>query len=694
MMRRREFLGACSIVLGLSAFPWSAFSAEHVLTPVPQWERLPLTTKRMRQLGVDGGDGFQYVHALAYAPSNPAFVYLSVDQSGVWRSDDGGGHWEPKFKGFYAYGARSIAVDPLNPLVVLAAGFLGFNARDAAKYPNRYQGIFLTIDGGESWRMVRRTDFYKQAAKGSLFAFAATVGDEKHKRCSLVWCATAREGLLRSENGGESWVKTDFKEADIHALAQLQDGSKTMLMASPRGLWSYSDSGVEEIGQGLSTFPRSIAVSRAEPQQVQVALGLDGVAISNDGGRTFSPSVKQFSFPLLPMDVTDIAVSPVDANRLYLRANLVGQPPFSSADGGNTWDRPQAVDPEGLLDKPGFYFSSPFAPHPIDPKTCLHVTNGRARIIRTTDGGETWRFSGSGFSGARMADILFPDSDTMIFCLTDHGMWLTRDGGQSFSEISTPRVHDAKSVSAAAVRGEHIVAGFGAWGKKGLLVSHNAGKSFQALPELEDQYSFVAFHPEIPGRVYAGQYTSEDFGKTWHRLPKIVRAMSPDGTVLYAVASNGKASSVLMASLDGGFSFTSKAVLGFPVQAINQVIATEKDTLLLATTRGIFRFEQGRGELRDYRHGLNKDFFGTMHVSAIASDPNNPDRVYAGRRALGYGNGNGVFMSSDNGRSWQDMNLNLAPGITVFAIKICPFSGSVYLGTSFGTFRLDAAAHT
>jgi hypothetical protein len=57
-------------------------------------------------------------------------------------------------------------------------------------------------------------------------------------------------------------------------------------------------------------------------------------------------------------------------------------------------------------------------------------------------------------------------------------------------------------------------------------------------------------------------------------------------------------------------------------------------------------------------------------------------------------NGNGVFMSSDNGRSWQDMNLNLALGITVFAIKVCPFSGSVYLGTSFGTFRLDAAVHT
>jgi photosystem II stability/assembly factor-like uncharacterized protein len=645
----------------------------------------------MRELGIAGGDGFQYVQALTYAPSNPAFVYLSVDQSGVWRSDDGGRSWEPKFKGFFAYGARSIAVDPLNPLVVVAAGFLGFDAEGAAKYPTRYQGIFLTIDGGESWRMVRATDFYKQAVNGSLFAFGPAPADGNRDRSRVLWCASASEGLLHSENGGETWALSDFRETGIHNLALLPDGSGKLLLASPRGLWGYSPGGIEKLGQGLPTFPRSIAVSTASPHKVHVALGLEGVATSSDGGKNFSPPTKQLGRFFSTMDVTDIAASPVDGKRLYLRANLNSQPPYASADGGVTWQSTQSVDPEEVLDKPGFYFCSPFAPHPTDPNTCLHVTNGRARIIRTTDGGETWRFSGSGFSGARMVDILFLGPTTMIFCLTDHGFWLTEDNGQSFSELPTPRLHGAKSVSAAAASGEHIVAGFGDWEKKGLLVSHNGGKSFNAHPELQDSFSFVAFHPKTPGLVYAGPFISNDYGRIWRRLPETVRAMSPDGSVLYALAATGSASSTLMASVDGGQSFSPKMRLGFASQVINQIVAPSADTLLLATTRGVYRIEKDQIELRDARHGLAKDYFGTMFVNTVAYDPRNPDRVFAGRRALGYGNGNGVFMSSDNGLSWQDMNLNLSPGITIFAIKVSPFDGSVYLGTSFGTFRLGGA---
>lgn len=692
-MNRREFIGTCTLVLGCAAMPWPVFLAEGNEVAANRWQRLPLTTKRMRESGFAGGDGFQYVHAMVYAPSNPKIAYLSVDQSGVWRSDDGGRSWEPKFKGFSAYGARSIAVDPLNPLVVVAAGFLGFGAEDAAKYPNRCQGIYLTVDGGESWRMVRETDFYKQASKGGLFVFDCKGATKSGRERSLnIWCASAGEGLLKSEDGGERWQKTDFRETGVHALVSIPDGSGKLLLASPHGLWGYHSGVVEKCGQGLPTFPRSLAVSPAGPEKVHAALGLAGVAASTDGGRSFAPPTKQFGRFFSAMDVTDIAVSPVDGNRLYLRANLNSQPPYASDDGGKTWRSPESIDPEGVLEKPGFYFSSPFAPHPTEPKTCLHVTNGRARIIRTDDGGESWHFSGNGFTGARMVDILFLSPGNMIFCLTDHGLWQTRDNGQTFSEMETTRINGAKSVSVAAASGGHIVAGFGGWGEKGLLVSHDGGKKFTAVPELKDDFHYVAFHPKTPGLVYAGPFVSENFGRDWRRLPETVRAMPGDGSVLYALAAKNKHSSTLMASRDGGLNFKPELEFDVPLPAINQILVTPLNTILLATTRGVHRIENGRVELRDHRHGLAKDHFGTMFVNTVACDPNAPDRVFAGRRAMGYGNGNGVFMSVDNGRTWKDMNLNLSPGITVFAVKVSPFDGSVYIGTSFGTFRLDRTA--
>jgi photosystem II stability/assembly factor-like uncharacterized protein len=690
-MNRREFIGICATLLAGAAFPCPVFSAD-LTDGVSGWKRIPLTSKRMLELGIPGGDGFQYVHALSFAPSNPQIAYLSVDQSAVWRSDDGGRSWEPKFTGFFAYGARSLAIDPLNHLVVLAAGFLGFSAEDAAQYPMRYQGIYLTLDGGESWRMVRATDFYKQIAKGALFAFDPNgLKDPDQNRTLGVWCASASEGLLQSQDGGETWQKTDFAGTSIHDMAISPNRAGEILLATDNGLYSYSAGVARKIGQGLPSFPRSLAVSPARPEVVYVALGLDGVAISTDGGISFGTSVKVYTFFLSALNVTDIAASPVDGNRVYLRADRQGQPPYASADGGRSWNAPKAVDPEGLLGKPGFYFSSPFAPHPTDPNSCLHVTNGRARIIRTEDGGDTWHFSGSGFTGARMADILFLAPERMIFGFTDHGLWETTDNCRSFAEIEIMAVDGGKSVSALAARGGHVVAGLGRWGEKGLVVSHDGGANFQVCPGLKDMFQFLTFHPEIAGLIYAGPYVSRDYGLTWTRMSQTVLAMSSDGNTLYALAPKDAQSSTLMVSTDLGVSFRPAMELNFSLETVKQVLATPLNTIFVASGAGVYRIENSQIELQDYRHGLTRDFFGTMIVDCIAYDPNDPNRVFAGRRAVGRGNGNGIFKSIDNGKSWQEINLNFGQGITVFSIKVNPFDGDVYLGTSYGILRFDVS---
>ncbi len=686
-MNRRHFI---RLSAGLIAGTWipswlsSSFAiADHCSMT---WQSIPLTTRRMCELGISGGDGFQYVHALAYSTSDPQIVYLSVDQSGVWRSEDGGRSWHPKFKGFFAYGARSIAVDPFNSQVVLAAGFLGFNRKGASKYPNRHQGVYLTLDGGESWRMVWKTDFFKQISKGELFLFEPLRGKiQSQNRCLQVWCASASEGLLESKDGGETWRTTSCRDIEIHDLTSARDGQGTILLASTKGLFSYRSGILQKIGQGLADFPRSIATSKAAPHKVYAAVGLYGVEVSNDYGKTFKKN-KRFILP--PADITDIAVSPVDAGKIYIRANLSSKPPYTSNDGGKSWRAPEGIDPEKLLGKPGFYFSSPFAPHPTDPQTCLHVTNGRARIIRTDNGGKSWHFSGTGFTGARMADILFLSSGHMIFCLTDHGLFETKDNGRTFTELKIKRIHGAKSASAGSVSGKNIVVGLGPWGKKGLAVSHNGGIDFKSISHLKDRFYFVVFHPSIPGLVYAGPYLSKDYGRNWQRLSETVLAMSPDGSLLYALKAKNKRNSTILVSRDLGANFIPEIELDIPINVIKQIVVTPAQTLLLATTKGVYRIEKQQVELRDHNHGLEKDAFGTMYTQCVNYDPNNPDRVFAGRRALGYGNGNGVFMSLDNGRFWQEANFNLSPGVTVFAIKINPFDSSVYIGTSFGTFRM------
>lgn len=697
MMDRRDFLkwlAGWASLMTVSPSIVAGFASGNGLSG--HWRPLPLTTEKMREMGILGGDGFQYVHSIVYAPSDPSVVYLSVDQSGVWRSKDGGKNWRPQFKGFWSYGARSIAVDPLNPDVVLAAGFLGFDRDGAAPYPNRYQGIYLTRDGGDSWRMVFQTDFFKQVSKGSLFVFDPSSGASLSPNyCKRAWCASASDGLLESIDGGESWRAVSFNEGVIHDMAWAGDGRGTILMATTRGLYRYRSGKAEKIGRGLTSFPRSIATSLSKPGMIYTALGLQGVFRSMDYGERFEPH-KIFLFP--PLDATDIAVSPVDAKQLYIRANQSPMPPYFSHDGGETWSRPESVDPDKLLGGiPGFWFSSPFAPHPTEARTCLHVTNGRARIIRTEDGGKNWRFSGSGFMGARMSDIIFLSSDHMIFGLTDHGLYETKDRGETFIELDTPRISGGKNVSSGsagdrsmgAASGETLVVGFGPYGKKGLLISRDGGSSFTEAPNVRDIFSFIAFHPEEKGLVYAGSFKSSDYGRRWVRMPETISAISPDGKTIYALKKKNEKQSEILASKNRGERFIPVVKLEMPDHAVTQMVVTPSGTLYLSSTRGVYRIEGGRVELRDERHGLSRDFFGTMYTECIAYDPNHPERIFVGRRALGHGNGNGLFFSRDGGESWENANFNLSPGRTIFSIKINPFDSSVYVGTSFGTYRLE-----
>jgi photosystem II stability/assembly factor-like uncharacterized protein len=287
-----------------------------------------------------------------------------------------------------------------------------------------------------------------------------------------------------------------------------------------------------------------------------------------------------------------------------------------------------------------------------------------------------------------MVDILFNSPENMIFCLTDHGLWETNDGGKTFQELKIPRIFGAKSASKGGRCGKNIVVGIGRWKEKSLIVSHDGGRNFEAFTNIKNNFSFIAFHPFMDNLVYAGPYKSIDSGKHWIRLPHEICAISYDGSTLYALKINKGNTTQLICSKDHGKTFSPFVDLNLPINAVRQVICTPENSILIASAKGVFRIYNNEIVLHDYRYGLSKDAFGTMYTECLAFDPNAPNIIYAGRRSLGRGNGNGIFKSNDNGKNWHEANFNLSPGITVFAIKISPFDSSVYIGTSFGTFCL------
>ena len=293
-----------------------------------------------------------------------------------------------------------------------------------------------------------------------------------------------------------------------------------------------------------------------------------------------------------------------------------------------------------------------------------------------------------------MRDIAFSKNGRMIFSLTDHGLWLTEDRGSTFGQLNVKRVFGLKSSRSAAVRGKTLVASLGTWNKKGLVVSHDLGRSWSYFDSLTDRYDFISFHPQVDSIIYAGPYRSDDSGRDWRKLPYTVRALyHGDGDVLYALTSEGKTRSRVMKSTDRGNSWHSPypdcPIAEKKVKEI-AVAPDDPDRIYLAASNGLWLFDGEKWTVKNARDGLAKDFFGMCFLNSVAVDPNNPHLVYAGRHAPGCGQSNGIFRSTDRGLTWENITSNLGPELTVWSVQISPVDSAVYIGTSLGTFRLNS----
>ena len=663
-----------------------------VLAQNSKWQFVPLRSPQQKVAGLPGGEGFQQVQAIAYAPNNPAIVYIGVDTSQVWKSTDGGFSWRSKKKGFLSNGALSLTVDPQNPDIVFAAGSLGKTYEEAKRALNPLQGIYRTIDGGERWELVRKTDFYKSGSKGTLFVFDTSLVNAG--RTLTVYAGSHNEGLLRSLDGGSTWEKLNFTGQFILDIKENPARQGELFIATQTGLYKYSNSRPTKIGGGLPGYPRTIAVSPQQPSIVYAALGKAGVFKSQDQGITFNPAGEG-----LPSDTnyTDISASPVNADILYLKADQSKlKKPYYSHNGALDWHRANSTNHMNLLpDEDGFWFSCPFAPHPTEMLTALTVSNGRARIMKTTDRGKTWAYSGSGYGGGRMLDISF-SKETILFFLVDHGIWQTCDNGDTFTELRVKRIFNHRSSASGDINGDTIVASIGQWGKKGLTVSHDRGESWKIFKTLVDIFHFISFHPQRNHIVYAGPYRSDDKGNSWKKLPHTIRAMYPqNGDIVYAILPRSKNKCIVTKSVDHGNTWmTPYPICFFPKKSVQDIAIAPDDPnhIYMATYSGVWIFNGSKWLQKGHEHGLEKDYFGGNFIRSIAVDPSHPNVVYAGKMAPGRGPSNGIFQSLDKGETWKNITYDLGPELTVWSIRINPQTSEVFIGTSLGTYKLNPLA--
>lgn len=665
-----------------------------------KWAPIPLTSSSQRQQGLMGGEGMQMIFGITYAPNNPDIVYMVSDTSQVWKSTDGGNTWQMKHIGFFAKGGISIAIDPINENIVYVAG----SNAEPFHSTSHADGIYRTLNGGQNWTLVKKTQYFR-GKEGIHFAFDQNSSTDKQTK--VIYAATHVDGLLKSFDGGTTWSYLGLKGNRIFDVKINPKNPSKLIIATQDGLYTLeSEGGVKKLdskGLPLGELPiTNIALDSNNPKIIYAAVRKAGVFRSDDEGNTFHPLNNGL---IKNLDYNQISVCNLDSKYIYVSVDRYGGlNPFWSDDGGKSWHKPDTLDKDGMSLTKGRYFSAPVAIHPKNCTIALTSANGVDRIIKTTNGGKTWNYSNSGYTGGIMGIgksslAFYENTKKMIFFLIDFGPAYTEDGGNTFRLLNVPRIFGNKTTPVGAVNRinneELIITAIGGWYKQSLVLSRNNGNTWEIIQNTEDNYKYISFHPQNPNIIYAQGFISKDSGISWKNLSqKVYAVFRGHGDTVYSIDIIYKNKSVIKRSNDQGESWTiSYPELPIETKAINEIDIDplNSNRIYVASNEGFYIYDDKNEKWvkKGEESGFTKDYFGLLSFKCVAVDPKHPEVIYVGKWAPGKGHSNGIFRSTDYGNTWENITYNLGPEFTAWSLAVSPHDGTVYVGSSHGTWKLS-----
>ena len=339
-----------------------------------------------------GPEGGNFV-TLAANSRNPGVLYAGAQNTGVFKTMDGGASWTKA--GLGGLTVTSLAVDTNSSDSVYAAA--GVDQGDGVLTNVE---LFRTSDGGETWTLAF-SGFSLYCTPASLIADPQVPDTVYLSACTSVFKSTdggstwneAQNGLPASGTGASvGALAIDPQDSGaIYLVTHLCDQTgKLPPPACDNRIFKSTDHGdnwseataspmAGSLGGALVIDPQNPSVLYLH---VTLSGGHNGVTKSTDGGKTWTNPAIYVSSGFGPQT---LAVDPLNPNTLY--ASSLGM--FKSVDGAQTWTpiyQPPAGFPALVVDSqtPGLVFGA-----------------GSSGIIRSTDGGSTWTPLTSGLHATR-----------------------------------------------------------------------------------------------------------------------------------------------------------------------------------------------------------------------------------------------------------------------------------------------------
>jgi photosystem II stability/assembly factor-like uncharacterized protein len=386
---------------------------------------------------------------------------------------------------------------------------------------------------------------------------------------------------------------------------------------------------------------RRFAFSAHDPDRIYLGTTDSWIYVSSDGGSSWSRLAKLGAKDDLVID--SLVVDRSDPRTIYAGVWVIDHPDggiYISHDQGHTWA--EAADMHGQSVRALSQAQS-------NPRVLIAGT--LTGVYRTVDKGTHWKeISPPGGSEIHEVESIAidPYDPEIIYAGTWHLPWKTNDGGAHWNNIHQGVIDDSDVFSMIVDPSRPSVMFLSAC--SGIYKSDNFGYEFrkvQGIPSTARRTRSLRMDPGDRNTVYAGTteglYKTQDGGENWSRTT------SPDVIVndVYVDPRNPK-------------------------------------HVLLATDRsGVLASEDAAAGFEDSNTG-----FSQRQVAALLVDEKSPGTMYAGViNDKAYG---GVFVSSDQGRSWKQQSEGLHGG-DVFVLAQSN-DGTLLAGSSNGIFRWDGGA--
>ena len=642
-------------------------------------------------------------------PGKPNLYYFGSTGGGVWKTDNGGNTWKNISDGYFGGSIGAVAVSASDPNVI----YVGGGEETVRGNVSFGYGVWKSEDAGTTWNSLGldKTRFIGRIRihpTNPDIVYVAAIGN--------IFAAHQDRGVFKSMDGGKSWKKVLYINDTAGVVDLCLDPNNPRIMYASSwsirrtpyslesggpgsALWKSTDSGETwtniSANQGLpkGTWGISgVSVSPVNSDRVYAIIENEngGVFSSDDGGKTWDAQSKDRNLRQRAWYYSRIYADPVDQDIVY----VMNVSYHKSKDGGKTFTSANSNH--------GDHHDLWIAPE--NNQRMIIADDGGAQV--SNDGGESWstyenqptaQFYRVTTDNAFPYRILVAQQDnstlriyhrTEGFAITEED-WEPTAGGESGHIAVDPLNND-------------IVYG-GSY--DGLLERVDHSKKIERSVDVHPDnpmghgaegasYRFqwnypIFFSPHNPKKMYAASnhlHVTYDEGQSWELIsPDLTRnvasKMGPSGgpitkdntsveyyCTIFAAAESprvkdliwtGSDDGLLQLTRDGGKTWTNVTPPDMPqwtmINSLEPDPYNDGGCYFAATgykqgdfTPYLYKTEDYGKSWKKITNGINPEHF----TRVIRCDPNRKGLLYAGTET-------GMYISFDDGGSWQSFQLNL-----------------------------------